>query len=145
MLEKNKPVESLTGVELEKLLLMHQVPWEEFGDKTKKLRLWRKILLSNKPPPDIVPWTPEDEQKLSCRQDVQIKLENTALGRKIALEKTKMKASINKMDLSEQQELEEKIRDIKRMKTEEHRDDGGKDEEDEFVHNESEEGNEGAV
>ncbi len=31
------------------------------------------------------------------------------------------------------------------MKTEEHRDDGGKDEEDELIHNESEEGNEGAV
>ncbi len=78
-------------------------------------------------------WTPEDEQKLSHLQDVQIKLEDTALGMKTALQK-KMKVSINKMDLSELLELEEKIRDVKRMETEENRDDGGKDEEDELVH-----------
>ncbi len=89
VLEKNKPVESLTGIELEKLLLMHQVIRKEFGDKTKKLQSWREILLSIKPPPDIVPWTLEDEQKPSCLQDVQIKSEDTALGRKIALKKNK--------------------------------------------------------
>ncbi len=38
-----------------------------------------------------------------------------------------------------------KVRDAKRTKTEEHSDDGEKDEDNEPVHNESEEGNEGAV
>ncbi len=53
-----------------------------------------------------MPWTLEDEQKLRHLQDVQIKLVDTALGRKIALEKTKMIASINKMGLIELQEVE---------------------------------------
>ncbi len=40
VLEKNKPVQSLMGVELKKLLLMHQVLQKQFGDITKKLQLW---------------------------------------------------------------------------------------------------------
>ncbi len=55
---------------------------------------------------------------MSSLQKVQLKLEETAL------EKLKMNASIDKMNLSEMQVLEEKIRDVKRLKQEEHTYDG---------------------
>ncbi len=58
---------------------------------------------------------------------MKLKLEDTALERKTALEKTKMKASINEIDLSELQELGENIGDAKRLKREEQMDEGTKD------------------
>ncbi len=50
ILANNKPVAELSVVELEELLLMHQIPKAKKGNKNDKLVKWKEILLSKKIP-----------------------------------------------------------------------------------------------
>ncbi len=70
----------------------------------------------NEPPPVFQLWGPIDEAKLCILHQMEIKMEDTAFGRKIAVEKLKLKGSINNMEIDELDKLEEKIREAKRMK-----------------------------
>ncbi len=56
---------------------------------------------------------------------MEIKLEDTELGRQATVEKIKMNAAINTMTVKELNYLEEKVRSVKRMKTEKTEEDWG--------------------
>ncbi len=116
ILKNNKPVEDLTAVELEKLLLMHQIPKSKMGNKNDKIEKWKRIVESKKLPPSFKIWCSDDESKLNDLQKMEINLDDTALSQKATIKKIKMKASTNSMNVKELNNIEEKICDAKRVK-----------------------------
>ncbi len=85
----NKLVEELSSVELEKLLLMLQIPKSIMGNKHEKLDKWKEILQSKKHPPSFEVWSSEDDANLNNLQKMEIKLEDTELGQQATVEKIK--------------------------------------------------------
>ena len=70
-MRQNKRVEDLLGKELDILLVWHQIPKSEWGDKKKKMAKW--IELKDKKPPFFAPWTDADEKKLTEMKKKDIK------------------------------------------------------------------------
>ncbi len=108
ILANNKPVAELSAIEFEKLLLMHQIPKAKMGNKHNKLVKWKEILLSKKLPPSFDIWSSKDEAALNDLQKSDIKLYYTALGRQATIEKIKLKAAINTMDINKLKDIEDK-------------------------------------
>jgi len=116
VLDQNKSDNQFSSLELEKILLMHHVPKKDMGSKRDKLQMWMDIKATMKPPPIFSPWDEKDEAKLDDLRKMQIKLEDTALGRQTTIEQLKVNASIDKMDLNKLSALEEKVQRAKRIK-----------------------------
>ncbi len=115
VLSQNKSNEQSSSLELEKILLMHHVPKKDMGNKHKKIQMRMGIKAKMKPPPVFLHGTKNDEAKLDDLRKMQIKLEITALGQQATIEKLKVNASINKMDLKELSELKEEIQQAKQL------------------------------
>ena len=50
ILENNKPIHSLNATELEKLLLWHNIPKKELGNKSNRKMKWEEIVRNNTAP-----------------------------------------------------------------------------------------------
>ncbi len=87
ILMNNKLVEEVSAVELEKILLMHQIPKSKTGNKHNKLVKWKEILQSNKHPHSFKIWSSEDEAHLNNLRKMDIKLEDTQLGGQATVKK----------------------------------------------------------
>ncbi len=72
VLVMNKPTEQLNATNLEKLLLWHNVPKKEMGNKKEKLKKWTEIQNSNQPPPFFQQWGHVDEYKLEKLKKVKL-------------------------------------------------------------------------
>jgi len=106
----NKDADQLNATELEKLLLWHDVPKKEMGNKKEKLTKWKTILSSNQPPPLFQRWGPADEDKLQKLKESEINLNETALGRQKEIELKKMGTVIKHLNFHELDKIEEKMR-----------------------------------
>ncbi len=94
----NKPTEQLNATDLEKLLLWHNVPKKELGNKKEKLKKWTEIQNSNQPPPLFQRWGHADEDQLEKLKKSEIELNETALGRQKQIEINKMAAVMHHMN-----------------------------------------------
>ena len=89
------PIEKLTNIELETLILYHEIPKKDMGKKENGLNMWRRIVASMKPLPLFDPWTEDNKNELSELKNKEICIGDTALGRLQSLKKESLKATLS--------------------------------------------------
>ncbi len=99
--EKQDP-RKLKDDELRTLLLWHQVPKKDIGTKPQKLAKWTQ--LAGKKPPVFARWLEEDESKLSKLKEKRIDINDTALGRLVAVRTKEQEAAFKTLKKSERED-----------------------------------------
>ena len=112
--------------ELATLLTWYQVPATKMDNKPEWVRRWKAILEAEGAgcvagpfeddedhvtyrPPVFTKWTPADEAALEEFKNRDIDMGDTALGRRVAIRKRELSASVRKMTAEERSALRRKL------------------------------------
>ena len=112
VLESEKPIESLKGQELVKLLLWHGISKSKMGNVPEMRTKWKTIKESNTPPPHYSRWTDEDEKALSDLKSKEITMADTATGRLAETNKRELEATWKSLDTQERAKLYKRLKDL---------------------------------
>jgi len=117
VLSKKKPIDKLTGSELEKLLRWHQIPKKEMGkSRSDKLMKWKQIVDNEMDlPPRCNRWCSEDEAELD---ELKEHLQLSTSRRRCTIDRMMMPTSVvlSHMNFDELQSLENHVRQEKRKR-----------------------------
>jgi hypothetical protein len=109
--QEGRTIESYSVKDLDVLLGWHQLKitgWK----KEQKLAKWKDVVESLKQPPPYAKWTDEDEQRLVVLQSDVIGIEDTVLGRQVALRKREFEAATLCFSREERQAMIQKLTDM---------------------------------
>ncbi|KAL7547201.1 hypothetical protein ACHAWF_012801 [Thalassiosira exigua] len=104
-----KSFEDYKEKDLVPLLTWYDIQRKEWGDKPKKLWLWKDIVEKGTQLPSYEKWTEADDEKLEDLKKMDINIKNTALGRLQSFEKRKLDAAVDSMTQDERDTLRRKL------------------------------------
>jgi hypothetical protein len=97
IIAQGKSVDSSTVIELDALLVWHQVAKIKGAKRADKVEQWKQILDSGKQPPDYDRWMAEDEERLKALQGTKVDIKDTQYGQELALRERKLMAAVDAM------------------------------------------------
>ncbi len=82
---------------------------EKDGKKAEKVARWEKIMEERRDPPVFKKWGSDDENNLQELKKMDIKFEDTAIGRLQNIKKRELHAIVGKMSKEEREEIRRKL------------------------------------